>query len=184
MKKLLFISLFLLAFSTDAFARAYLRDCLIGGTSGCIDDLDITAVGDTDANNVNLADGDIVVYGNISGTTGSWAFYIFDADGNDEESSPDIIRPDDYATGGVWRRALLRHEEGGLEADVSAYSGIVAISGGVTYELNSSTELEAAAVLSPFLSIYTRQSDCSTIDGDPITYCTDSDDNVMYYWGR
>jgi hypothetical protein len=124
----------LLAFSTDAFARAYLRDCLAGGASGCIDDLDITAVADTDANSVNLADGDIVVYGNISGTTGSWAFYIFDADGNDEESSPDIIRPDDYTTGGVWRRAWASgssHEEGGLEADVSAYSGIVAISGGV-----------------------------------------------------
>jgi hypothetical protein len=105
MKKLLFVVVILLAFSTDAFARAYLRDCLIGGASGCIDDLDITAVGDPDANNVNLADGDIIVYGNISGTTGSWAFYIFDEDGTDEESSPDIIRPDDYATGGVWRRA-------------------------------------------------------------------------------
>jgi hypothetical protein len=72
--------------------------------------------------------------------------------------------------------------QGGCNLDISLYEGIIAITGGACYELNSATELETAAVISPFLSIYVRQSDCSTIDGDPIIYCTDSDDNVMYYW--
>lgn len=37
----------------------------------------------------------------------------------------------------------LAHERGGLEADVSAYSGLVAISGGATAEVDSKAELEA-----------------------------------------
>jgi hypothetical protein len=71
---------------------------------------------------------------------------------------------------------------GGCNLDISLYEGIIAITGGACYELNSATELETAVTISPFLSIYTRQSDCSTIDGNPVMYCADSDDNVMYYW--
>lgn len=37
----------------------------------------------------------------------------------------------------------LAHERGGLEADVSAYSGLVGISGGSTVEVDSKAELEA-----------------------------------------
>lgn len=39
---------------------------------------------------------------------------------------------------------VLTHERGGLEADVSAYTGIPGISGGVTYDLNTLAELNAA----------------------------------------
>lgn len=38
----------------------------------------------------------------------------------------------------------LKHEYGGLEADVNAYSGIVGITGGATYELNTTAELASA----------------------------------------
>jgi len=37
----------------------------------------------------------------------------------------------------------VRHEAGGLEADVSAYDGLVAITGGATAEVDSKSELEA-----------------------------------------
>lgn len=37
----------------------------------------------------------------------------------------------------------LTHERGGLEADVSAYTGLIAISGGATAEVDSKSELEA-----------------------------------------
>ena len=38
---------------------------------------------------------------------------------------------------------LLKHENGGLEADVSGYSGLVAISGGATSEVDAKSELES-----------------------------------------
>lgn len=38
----------------------------------------------------------------------------------------------------------IEHERGGLEADVSAYAGIFAITGGATYELNTLAELNTA----------------------------------------
>jgi hypothetical protein len=47
---------------------------------------------------------------------------------------------------------LLLHENGGLEADVSAYDGILAITGGATYELNTTIELEDAANLGAYAS--------------------------------
>jgi hypothetical protein len=49
---------------------------------------------------------------------------------------------------------LLLHENGGLEADVSAYDGILAITGGATYELNTAAELETAAGLGDLFSDY------------------------------
>jgi hypothetical protein len=47
---------------------------------------------------------------------------------------------------------LLLHENGGVEADVSAYTGILAITGGATYELNTAAELETAAGLGAYAS--------------------------------
>ena len=41
-------------------------------------------------------------------------------------------------------QGTLTHEQGGLEADVSAYSGIPAISAGSTYDLDTLTELNTA----------------------------------------
>lgn len=38
----------------------------------------------------------------------------------------------------------LKHESGGVEADVSGYSGLLGITAGATYEMNSKSELETA----------------------------------------
>lgn len=46
-------------------------------------------------------------------------------------------------TTGTWNGDDIRHEDGGLEANVAAYSGLVAISGGATSEVDSKSELEA-----------------------------------------
>jgi len=54
----------------------------------------------------------------------------------------------------------IEHERGGLEADVNAYSGLVAISGGSTSEVDSKSELEAQIA---------DVSDFYMADGDSLT---------------
>lgn len=44
---------------------------------------------------------------------------------------------------GTWQATAVDHERGGLEADVSAYTGLVAISAGTTSEIDAKSELEA-----------------------------------------
>ena len=61
---------------------------------------------------------------------------------------------------GTWQATAIDHERGGLEADVSAYSGLVAISGGATSEVDSKAELEAQIA---------DVSDFAMADGDTYT---------------
>jgi hypothetical protein len=80
---------------------------LTGGAQGALDALDQTGDGDTDVtdgtpNQYDLIDGDIAIVGAISGATTSMYFYVYDADGTDAESSPEVIRPNDYGSAGVW----------------------------------------------------------------------------------
>ena len=44
---------------------------------------------------------------------------------------------------GIWQGTVVDHERGGLEVDVSGYSGLVAIAGGATAEVDALSELEA-----------------------------------------
>ncbi len=44
---------------------------------------------------------------------------------------------------GTWQATAVDHERGGLEADVSAYSGILAVTGGATASVDQKSELEA-----------------------------------------
>jgi hypothetical protein len=75
----------------------------------------------------------------------------------------------------------LTHEDGGLEADVSSYSGILAISSGATYELNSLAELNTAlggiALVDTGTLTDTKyctwdatgsEIDCATSESDPV----------------
>lgn len=80
----------------DSQRGTYSGTCLSGGTDGCLDSLDITGAGTP--NTYDLIDGDVAV---IITSAGAY-FYVFDADGTDAEDSPDVIRPDDYDTAGVW----------------------------------------------------------------------------------
>jgi hypothetical protein len=102
-------------FATTVFAAArpnsqkgiYFAQCLTGGTAGCLDAFDITGDGDSDItdgtpNRYDLIDGDAAIYVVISGTTITTYVYGYDADGTQTESSPDVIRPDDYSTQGNW----------------------------------------------------------------------------------
>jgi hypothetical protein len=79
---------------------------LTGGTYGALDTLDITAAGTP--NDYDLIENDSAIVTTISGDTVAHYVYVFDASSDDEEASPTIIRPDDYATAGVWR--LTRFE--------------------------------------------------------------------------
>lgn len=63
---------------------------LTGGTVGSLDSKAIST----------LTDGDLCLV-----ATTSWGlyWYQFDADATDAELSPDVIRPDDYVSAGVWK---------------------------------------------------------------------------------
>ena len=74
----------------------------------------------------------------------------------------------------------VKHEAGGLEADVSAYSGLVAISGGATAEIDSKSELEGQiADVSDFAEadgdIYTGVHDFGGVSDFEIENGTDPD---------
>lgn len=62
---------------------------------------------------------------------------------------------------------FLKHESGGLEANVSAYNGLVAISGGAASEIDSKSELEAQIA---------DVADFAEADGDTYT-------NDHVWWG-
>jgi len=55
---------------------------------------------------------------------------------------------------GTWEADVIDHERGGLEADINAYSGLVAVSGGSTAEVDSLDEIEAQ--LADVTLIYTE----------------------------
>jgi hypothetical protein len=109
------VAILLFVFGNSYAANFYGVTSLTGGGSGALDALDIT--GATDPNVDNLADGDVAVRASISGTTVTYTQYVFDADGTDAESSPNIIRPDDYATQGVWRLHII--DESLIDPDIA-----------------------------------------------------------------
>lgn len=123
MKKLLFVLLIIAMAPCMALAEnTYSCTALIGGTSGALDALDIT--GATTPNADNLADGDAAIVSTISGATVVHYLFIFDADGTTAESSPTVIRPDDYATAGVWRLTVFPSQ---MIPDISAtYQSVLA----------------------------------------------------------
>jgi hypothetical protein len=84
--------------------RRYGCTALTGGGSGALDALKI-AGGDPDANVYPLISGTSAVVVMLTGSTATVYEYVFDALGTDPENAPDVIRPDDYTTAGVWRRA-------------------------------------------------------------------------------
>jgi hypothetical protein len=84
-----------------------------GGSPGYLDTLDITAA---DApNEYDLIDGDVAVEASISGVTVTYEVWVFDADGTDAEDCADVVRPDDYATAGVWRRYVADEQINDLD---------------------------------------------------------------------
>jgi hypothetical protein len=87
-----------MAVRPDGKKGLYVCTSLIGGGTGALDALDITGV--STPNQYDLISGDLA----IVEENGEWFFFKFDASGTDEEISPEIIRPDDYASAGVWRR--------------------------------------------------------------------------------
>ena len=67
--------------------------------------LDIDAAGTP--NNYDLIENDTAIMINITGTTGTFSLYVFDASSEAAESVPDIIQPSDFATAGNWILAGL-----------------------------------------------------------------------------
>lgn len=98
MRKLLFVLALLLIClawqSVEAANVVRAFTCLSGGTTGCVDKIAIA----------DIADGDIGI-----AVTGNTAYiYQFNAASTQAESSPTYIRPDDYATAGVWHLVTMR----------------------------------------------------------------------------
>jgi hypothetical protein len=99
---ILFLAIAML-FCAAPFAQAvnhYGCTGLTGGTTGKLDAIDITGAGSPNAN--NLAEGDSAIVTVISGTDVTMYWYLYDASGTAAEESPNVIRPDDYASAGNW----------------------------------------------------------------------------------
>lgn len=125
MKKLfylLFVLLNIFIFSSSIYAKNfYPVTVLTGGGTGALDKLSVD----------DLNDGDAALYANITGTTVTFDAYVFDADGTDAESSPTVIRPNDYSTGGVWRRQPTENlASDGIVVNSSGTPYAVSIAGG------------------------------------------------------
>ena len=135
---LLFI---ILVFTSNSFAvNRYGCTGLIGGVAGALDALDITGAGNPNVD--SLVDGDSAIVATISGTTTTVYEYIFDVDGTTAESSPSVIRPDDYATQGVWRLSHIQASSF-ITSKTSGVAGRV-----VMYEANS-TDTHTAGLRGP-----------------------------------
>jgi hypothetical protein len=141
----------------------YGRTAPTGGAAGALDALDGDGYDDGDGDYADpgeypaLADGDGAYI--IIASTFDRCDYVLDADascGGDSAESPCPIdvQPDANPGTKCWRLLKVNgeevnpitpmtHEEGGLEADVSAYSGIPGISGGATSEVDTEAELES-----------------------------------------
>lgn len=146
MKKILVLATaILLAASPVMAARYYFATSLTGGAAGALDTLDIT--GATTPNAENLADGDAAQVVLMSGTTALVYRYVFDADGTTAEASPVTIRPDDYATQGVWRLDSLQYaldaDGDGAITDETWYTALVTVE-----SINTPAELGNVANLS------------------------------------
>jgi len=118
-KRIVYLGRHLIAAQRPDGRRTYYFGQGLNGTEELVDlaALDINATGNP--NNYDLMDGDgaIVIYG------GTAYQYYFDADGTDAESSPDVIRPDDFVTEGVWKLVKTYVGDfsiGGVEFVVSA----------------------------------------------------------------
>lgn len=115
MKKLFLIFLLFLLPAISFAANEYGCTSLTGGGAGALDAIDITGASSPNAD--NLADGDVAEVQTISGTTTTSYYYVYDADGTAAESSPTVIRPDDYASAGNWILTKLEINGVQLRAD-------------------------------------------------------------------
>ena len=65
---------------------------------------------------------------------------------------------------GTWSaETTLTHEKGGVEANVSSYTGLIGITAGVTAEIDTAAELESYAGLGAFANEYLDDADASTM---------------------
>jgi hypothetical protein len=105
--KRIFLALFFILFfvAPGAYADEYGCTLLTGGGAGALDALDITGASTPNVDNLSDGDNAKVV---MEGATDIYYFYVFDATGTAAESSPQVIRPDDYATGGNWLLADIQ----------------------------------------------------------------------------
>ena len=75
-----------------------------------------------------------------------------------------------YDNAGGAANSLIDLEAGGLEADVSAYSGLVAISGGATAEIDALSELEGQ--IAGVTAFVVEGTACSDIEGTGLSITT------------
>jgi hypothetical protein len=109
----------------------------------------------TDLSQLAQADNDDVIY-IVDDANGTPASYKIPR----EEFLNSWIGSAAITTLGTITTGTINHEAGGLEADVSGYSGLVAISGGATSEVDDKSELEAQL---------TDVADLAEADGDVYT---------------
>jgi hypothetical protein len=85
---------------------------LIGGSPGDLNALGIDKNNGPPGQELNLINGDVAVYPDSADV---W-LYRFSAADSDAQSLPDIVRPNDFSTAGVWKRSVYGSGSG-LDAD-------------------------------------------------------------------
>lgn len=102
---------------------------LTGGGATALDGIAIAELANNDVCHVHAS--------------GTYYYYVFDADATDAESSPTLIRPDDYSTAGVWK--LGNSPYGNLQVQPEIVSGLP-IEGGITGGTMSKTAANTVTV--------------------------------------
>lgn len=75
---------------------------LTGGLPGDLNALGIDKNNGPSGQTLDLLNDDVAIYADGSSVEAYW----FDAAGTDAQSLPDIVRPNDFSTAGVWKRAV------------------------------------------------------------------------------
>jgi hypothetical protein len=88
---------------------------LTGGGATALDGIATASIADSDVCHVYAA--------------GKYYYMVFDADATDAESSPNVIRPDDYSTAGVWK--IGGSPYGDVQVQPEVVSGLP-ITGGIS----------------------------------------------------
>lgn len=88
---------------------------LTGGGTTALDGIATASIADSDVCHVYAA--------------GKYYYMVFDADATDAESSPSVIRPDDYSTAGVWKLGASPY--GDVQVQPEIVSGLP-ITGGIS----------------------------------------------------
>jgi len=123
----LFSAVFAYFCPAEAAVRVRAYTCLTGGTTGCLDKTSVSSLNNTDLS---------IVY-DLSG--GKVYMYEFNSTGTAAESSPTVIRPDDYSSAGNHELQQIYVGAGEIDTAELADAGVTVAKLAATLDLSDKT---------------------------------------------